>query len=56
MRTLTQMARIDPFCRPESYIDFFGRSTFGVSIDSLVLKQDQIKNESYFDAYGDQIK
>ena len=36
------MARIDPFCRPESYIDFFGKSTFGVSLDSLVLNQEKI--------------
>lgn len=35
------MARIDPFCRVESYIDFFGRSTFGVSIDAIVLRQEE---------------
>ena len=45
MKTLTQMARIDPFCRPESYIDFFGKSTFGVSLDSLVLNQEKILKE-----------
>ena len=46
MSTLTQMARIDPFCRPESYVDFFGRSTFGVKLDSLVLRQEELKKAS----------
>lgn len=46
METLTQMARIDPFCRPESYIDFFGRSTFGVALDSIVALRQQQSSEN----------
>lgn len=38
MKTLTQMARVDPFCRPQSYIDFFGSSTFGVAVNTINLQ------------------
>lgn len=41
MLTLTQMAKIDPFCRVHSYKEFFRQGNYGLNMEFLSLKQNE---------------
>ena len=50
MLTLTEMAKQEPTCHPESYVEYFGMSTPGtVDINMLVLRQDELRSKKIKD-------
>ena len=50
MLTLTQKAKEDPTCHPQSYVEYFGMSTPGtVDINMLVLRQEELRSKKIKD-------